>query len=485
VVRNRGSPIWEPAVSDHAALPPPPDSPSDPERTDLLFASAISTSSGGDGDSPDATALPSRLSGHSSAIAIPENVARYRVNREIARGGMGVILAAADPDLPREVAIKVLLPQHLNKPGYRERFVEEARITGMLQHPGIVPVYEVGQLPDTRPFFAMQLVEGETLDAQLAARKNPADNLPHFLQVFEGVCQTLAYAHRHGVFHRDLKPLNVMVAPFGVVKVMDWGVACRKDDPGRVQAEKKPECASGTYLPRLLDSPALSDEVIGTPAYMAPEQAQGTGRGIDERTDVFGLGGILCAILTGSPPYTGTKTRKVHARAARADLGEAFGKLDASPAARELVSLAKKCMAPHQNARPRDALEVAAALTAYIESDLRRAERDLVRFFELSPDLFCIAGMDGYFRRVNENFTRVLGYTPTELISRPFIEFVHPDDRASTSAAAEQLAYGKPVVHFRNRYRDVRGNYRWFEWEAKSIPEEGIIFAVARDVTEK
>ena len=451
-------------MSDHTVLPPPTDNPSDPERTDWLFVSASPTAS--DVIAPDTTAP--------APPPLPEFLSRYRVVREIAQGGMGAILAGFDPDLGREVAIKVLLPRHLDKPGYRERFIEEARITGLLQHPGIVAVYELGELPDTRPFFAMQLVEGETLDAQLSARKNAAENLPHFLQVFERVCQTLAYAHSRGVLHRDLKPLNVMIAPFGVVKVMDWGVATTAQS----ERPKDPRTTSVPH-PTLRD-PRAETEVIGTPAYMSPEQAQGTGRGINERTDVFGLGGILCAVLTGYPPYTGTRARKVHARAARADLAEAFGRLDASPAARELVALAKRCLAPHQSARPRNALEVASALTAYIDSDLRRAERDLVRFFELSPDLFCIAGLDGYFRRVNENFTRVLGYTPEELISRPFIEFVHPDDRANTSAEAEKLSRGLPVVRFKNRYRDVRGDYRWFEWEAKSIPEEWVIFAVAR-----
>ncbi len=467
-------------MSDHTAQSPAADSPSDPNRTDLLFASVSGSPGSSDISSPDATALPARGADAPAAAPAPEYFSRYRVVREIARGGMGAILAAADPDLAREVAVKVMLPHHLDRPGYRERFVEEARITGLLQHPGIVAVYELGELPDTRPFFAMQLVEGETLDAQLAARKNPAENLPHFLQVFDQVCQTLAYAHSRGVLHRDLKPLNVMTAPFGVVKVMDWGVACEKARGGRENggAAVVPDCANPAFP--LLPAVLAEREVIGTPAYMAPEQAQGTGRGIDERTDVFGLGGILCAILTGDPPYTGTRVRKVHSRAARADLGECFGRLDTSPAARELVALAKRCLAPHQDARPRNALEVAAALTAYLESDLRRAERDLVRFFELSPDLFCIAGMDGYFRRVNENFTRVLGYTPQELISRPFIEFVHPDDRAATTAEAAKLSRGLPVVRFRNRYRDVRGTYRWFEWEAKSIPEEGVIFAVAR-----
>lgn len=128
---------------------------------------------------------------------------------------------------------------------------------------------------------------------------------------------------------------------------------------------------------------------------------------------------------------------------------------------------------------------MATALTAYVESDLRQAERDLVRYFDLTPDLMCIAGLDGQFRRVNANFTRVLGYTSAELVSRPFIDFVHADDRANTTAEAEKLARGLPVVHFRNRYRDVRGAYRWFEWTAQSIPEENVIFAVARDITDR
>jgi serine/threonine-protein kinase len=354
-------------------------------------------------------------------------------------------------------------------------------VTGLLQHPGIIAVYEVGELEDTRPFFAMQLVVGETLDARLAARKSPTEDLPRLLHVFERVCETLAFAHSRCVIHRDLKPLNVMLAPYGVVKVMDWGVA-KLHIPGLEEIIEQADCQH-EELPAVLLGDTQFGNVVGTPAFMAPEQAAG-GR-IDERTDVFGLGGILCAILTGHPPYTGTRTRRVHSRACKADLSEAFEHLDASQAPRDLVALAKWCLAPHPQARPQNAQTVAEALAAYLESDLRHAERDMIRFFELSPDLFCIAGFDGFFRRVNENFTRVLGYTPKELISRPFIEFVHPDDRAQTQAEADKLTRGRPVVQFRNRYRDVNGNYRWFEWEAKSILKEGIIFAVARDLTDR
>jgi eukaryotic-like serine/threonine-protein kinase len=466
-------------VSDTPFIPPTvSDRASDPEGTDLHF-SAMSADSSGVTCAVDATVLPANKPVPAAPQPPPAAVGRYTVSREIAHGGMGAILAGRDPDLGRDVAIKVLLANHLGKPGYRERFVEEARITASLQHPGVVAVYDVGDLPDARPFFAMQLVDGATLDAQLAARKNPAENLPHFLAVFERVCQAMAYAHSRGVIHRDLKPLNVMVAPFGVVKVMDWGVAKVLGGPDVAPVAR--HVAADPTDPTAGDTAFGS--VIGTPAFMSPEQAQGDNGRVDERTDVFGLGGILCVLFTGQPPYPGARTRKVYARARRADLADAFARLDASPAARELVALAKRCLAPHREARPRNAQQVAAALTAYIESDLRRAERDLVRFFELSPDLFCIAGMDGYFRRVNENFTRVLGYTPAELTGRPFVDFVHPDDRASTRVETEKLARGLPVVQFKNRYRDNRGGYRWFEWEAKSIPEEGVIFAVARDIT--
>jgi serine/threonine-protein kinase len=462
----------------------PADGASDPNRTDLHLASTLSPEAS-DVRPLDASSQPPLTSTPPPPAPLVGSIGRYTVVREIARGGMGVIVEARDPLMGRNVAIKVMAESHLGKPGYRERFVEEARLTGSLQHPGIVAVYESGELPDARPFFAMRLVEGETLDAMLAARKQPADDLSHFLQIFERVCQTIAFAHARGVIHRDLKPLNVMAGPFGVVNVMDWGVSLQLRNADCGTRNENAKGASAASIPQSAFRNPQCPEVIGTPAYMSPEQAQGDSRSIDERTDVFGLGGILCAILTGQAPYAGTSTRKVCARAARADLAEAFGRLAASPAARELVKLAKWCLSPHRDARPRNASEVAGALTAYLESDLRQAARDLVRFFELSPDLFCIAGLDGYFRRVNGNFTRVLGYTPNELISRPFIEFVHPDDRASTAAEADKLSRGLPVVQFRNRYRDVRGGYRWFEWEAKSIPEEGIIFAVARDITER
>ena len=485
----RGTP-WEtdmptPPPADHEPDMPGAEgaAPLDPELTEptghgLLAAGAL----------PGATCtIPGEITpppAESSSVTPPTGLpARYTLTAEIARGAMGVVLKGRDAAFGRDVAVKVLLEPHTDKRELRRRFVEEARITARLQHPGVVAVYEVGELSDTRPFYVMRMVQGRTLAQLLEVRLDPSEDRERFLRVFEQVCQAVAYAHSQGVIHRDLKPANVMVDAFGVVNVMDWGVAKVlagspiADPPGDDHEPDEPhpdDSGAGTRFGRIL----------GTPAYMSPEQARGDIDRLDERTDVFGLGGILCSILTGQPPYAGTDGREVYRKARRSDLADAFARLDACGAEAELIGLCKRCLATAED-RPRDAGQLARELTDYLESDLRRAARDLIRFFELSPDLFGIAGLDGYFRRVNPNFSRVLGYPADELISRPFADFIHPDDRARTDAEVVKLAHGELCVRFRNRYRDSHGDYRWFEWTAKSIPDEGIIFAVARDVTDQ
>ena len=150
---------------------------------------------------------------------------RYQFLGEIARGGMGAIIKGRDTDLGRDLAVKVLLDSHKDKPDVVQRFVEEAQIGGQLQHPGIAPVYELGQFADQRPFFTMKLVKGKTLAVLLSERKSVDEDQVKLLGIFEQVCQTMAYAHSRKVIHRDLKPANIMVGAFGEVQVMDWGLA--------------------------------------------------------------------------------------------------------------------------------------------------------------------------------------------------------------------------------------------------------------------
>jgi serine/threonine-protein kinase len=307
---------------------------------------------------------------------------RYRIDGEIARGGMGCVLKGRDPDLNRDVALKVLRDELRDRPEAVRRFVEEAQIGGQLQHPGIVPIYELGTMADRRPFFSMKLVKGHTLAALLRGRERPADNLPRFLAIFEQVCQTVAYAHARGVIHRDLKPSNVMVGSFGEVQVMDWGLAKvlargeADDEPHRVQAPD--ETVVETTVRSGSDADASrAGSIIGTAAYMPPEQARGEITRVDERADVFALGSILCELLTGQPAYAGSSSSELVQRAANADLSDALAHLDACGADAELVALARSCLAPAVAARPRDAGAVAAAIGAYlagVQARLKKAE---------------------------------------------------------------------------------------------------------------
>ncbi|QEH32296.1 Serine/threonine-protein kinase PknB [Aquisphaera giovannonii] len=311
----------------------------------------------------------------------PGRPSRYQLVGEIARGGMGAIFQGRDLELGRDLAVKVIREEHRDDPEMVRRFVEEAQIGGQLQHPGIVPVHELGRLPDGRVFIAMKLVRGRTLAALLAARRGPDDDRVRFLSIFERVCQAMAYAHARGVVHRDLKPSNIMVGAFGEAQIMDWGLAKVLDqggvaDEGR-EARPRDDPAVWTLRSRSAAMESRPGSVLGTPAYMAPEQARGELDTLDERADVFALGSILCEVLTGVPAFAGESGAEAYRKAERADLSEASARLDACDADAELVGLARACLAAAPKHRPRDAGVVVARLTAYlrgVEGRLREAE---------------------------------------------------------------------------------------------------------------
>jgi serine/threonine-protein kinase len=287
---------------------------------------------------------------------LPSHAGRCALVGELARGGMGVVLKGHDPELGRDVAVKVLLDRYNDQLDVIGRFLMEAQVSGQLQHPGIVPVYDVGRLAGQRPYFTMKLVQGQTLAALLAERPDPGHDLPRFLKVFEQVCQTLAYAHSRGVIHRDLKPSNIMVGAFGEVQVMDWGLA--KILPPADGPRPRADAPVG-----LATQPGF---VVGTPAYMAPEQARGEVQHLDERCDVFGLGAILCEILTGRPPYVGRSSLEVFRQAEEGLLQDTLGRLDACGAEGDLLRLARACLAASAADRPRDAGVVAQDMSAYL-----------------------------------------------------------------------------------------------------------------------
>ncbi|MFO0950526.1 MAG: protein kinase [Isosphaeraceae bacterium] len=293
----------------------------------------------------------------------PPPLEGYEHLGRISAGGMGVVWRFHDLKCGRDLAVKVMKSKFRASPEALRRFFEEARVIGQLTHPLIVPIHTMGRLPDGRGYYTMKLVEGETLASLLRGRSDLADRRDEFVRIFHQVCQALAYAHGRGVIHRDLKPTNVMVGKHGEVQVMDWGLS--KDltaaPPGTPPEAHADGSGSGS------SDHTGAGSVLGTCSYMPPEQACGRVGEVDQRSDVFGLGAILCEILTGEPPYPrGDRSDAELLEAAReARLDHAIGRLRACGAEPDLVRLAEHCLAPERADRPADAAEVAGAVSNY------------------------------------------------------------------------------------------------------------------------
>jgi serine/threonine protein kinase/formylglycine-generating enzyme required for sulfatase activity len=232
----------------------------------------------------------------------------YSLVREIARGGMGQIYFGEDPQLKRNVAVKV---SSVSEGGEDPRFSKEAEVLAQLAHPNIVPIYNIGVDAQSRPFYSMKLIKGRTLQAVLnlirdgdaaAIKDYPRATL---LTIFRKVCDAMMFAHSKGILHRDLKPENIMVGEYGEVLVMDWGLA-------KVLGEREEQGSSVTRVNDTGDyGMTMEGEVMGTPQYMSPEQAMGMVAELDQRSDIYSLGGILYAILTLRPPIDGTTLDEV------------------------------------------------------------------------------------------------------------------------------------------------------------------------------
>jgi len=283
----------------------------------------------------------SEVGGGPPQLPLPPIVGRttYTIEGECARGGWSRILRARDNRLDRSVALKEPLRSDV---GTRWRFIREARLTAQLEHPAIIPVYEVARWSSGSPFYAMKLINGFTLARLLAATRNLQERvalLPYVVRVTEAV----AFAHSRGIVHRDIKPSNVMIACAGDVTVIDWGLAMVMGQ----DLEQPP-------------GPLRDGQVVGTPCYMAPEQARG--ETINERTDIYALGAIVYQLLTGAPPFSGSSA-SVLAQVASEPPVEVLAREPAAPP--ELAALVAQVMAPDPDRRPRSATELADALGEY------------------------------------------------------------------------------------------------------------------------
>ncbi len=285
---------------------------------------------------------------------------KYSLLEELGRGGMGTVYLAEDRVLGRKVALKVVGTGAAD-PGAAARMLREARVIARLEHPGIVPVHDAGTLPDGRMFYAMKRVDGRRLD-EIAA----ASQLPDRLRVFLRICEAAAFAHAHGVLHRDLKPENVMVGPFGEVLVMDWGLA-------KVLVDEAPDTPTGALR---TGPPASTAEgaVVGTPAYMAPEQAEGRQDGVGPTTDVYALGAILYFLLTRRPPFdSDTAGRRARGEARLAP--PAPRRVDPS-VPRPLEAVVARAMAVEPGDRYASVEELAADVARYLDGGRVLAHRE-------------------------------------------------------------------------------------------------------------
>jgi serine/threonine-protein kinase len=334
-----------------------------------------------DSDSPQTLADPTPPpQGHvllSTTAHLSEARTRYTLSRLHATGGIGRVWLAHDDRLGRDVALKELRPERTGNPVVWGRFLKEAQITGQLEHPGIVPIYELGQrVDDQAPFYTMRFIRGRTLSEAVAAfhrkRSQGEDGsleLRELLTSFVGVCNAVAYAHSRGVLHRDLKPQNVVLGDYGEVMLLDWGLA------KLMEQSEVPEDPTPLAVAAEGDGEGTKQgQVLGTPAYMAPEQAEGRLDLLSPTTDVYGLGAILYEMLTGKAPFTGTETTAVLRQVIHQTPARPCSVVPAAPAALEAVCL--KALSKKSDERYSSAKELAADVQHFLAGEPVTAYRE-------------------------------------------------------------------------------------------------------------
>lgn len=296
--------------------------------------------------------------------------ARFVLSGRLGQGSQGVVFALRDRDAQRTVALKTLNGREVERDDV-SRFLHEVQITAQLEHPGVVPVHDVGVLPDGTVFYTMKRVEGVVLTDWLAGRAGSATHRFEVIQLFLKICDTMAFAHSRGVVHRDLKPRNVMVGTYGEVLVMDWGLA-------KVVGAAEPLLKRHTdvQLSGMADHETIAGTAVGTPAYMSPEQARGQLDRVDHRSDIYGLGVLLYEMLSAASPYVRGDLRRTVAQV----VGGQWKPIDTQPACRDLprrlAAIVHKAMAHAQDARYQHVSELAADLRSFLAGEAVTAYRE-------------------------------------------------------------------------------------------------------------
>jgi serine/threonine-protein kinase len=407
---------------------------------------------------PDATnygaADPSATRG--PAVGAPTSAGlRFRILRPHAEGGLGKVSVAFDEELRREVALKEILGGQADSPESRARFLLEAEITGGLEHPGVVPVYGLGQFADGRPFYAMRFIKGASLKDAIRRfheaekdtgrdRGQRALELRRLLGRFVDVCNTVAYAHSRGVLHRDLKPDNILLGPYGETLVVDWGLA-------KVVGHQ--EWVDGsTQEPLQLASGSRSDftragSALGTPQYMSPEQAAGRLDQLGPAGDVYSLGAVLYCLLTGRPPFDGADVAAVLRQVREGSFQEPRVVNPSVP--HKLESICLKAM----SSMPEDRYPSALALADAVERWL--ADEPLSGY---AGHVFTLSA-DGRATSLSPNFEARYGWSRDEWIGKHFAPLVHPEDLPRVMLLLQKALEGEAPPAFTVRVLTKSGQY--------------------------
>ena len=381
-------------------------------------------------------------------IFVVEASERYRLKKLHAIGGIGRVWLARDQVLDRDVALKELRPERAGDSSLSTRFMQEAKITGQLEHPGVIPVYELSRPDNREPFYTMRFVKGRTL-AQAAQdyhrrrieESDEAFGFQTLLNAFVRVCQTIGYAHSRDIIHRDLKGQNVILGDFGEVVVLDWGFAKRL-------SESEPD-STCTPMPRSYPQANLSltmdGEAIGTPAYMAPEQASGKNELIDTRTDVYGLGAMLYEVLTGKAPFTGGDTTEVLVKVRNEDPAAPSKLNHEVPALLERACL--KALSKSRDDRQQSATELADEVERWQEVQRKQAEKALRDSEELYRSLVDVLPLilirkdrEGLFTFANNRACKNFGKPQEEIIGKTDFDFF-PAESAKLSQASDREVF--------------------------------------------
>jgi len=374
---------------------------------------------------------------------------RYHIERELGAGGMATVYLARDVKHDREVALKVLRPDLAAVVGEgTQRFLQEVRINARLDHPHILTLIDSGEAGG-QLYYVLPYVQGESLRDRLdRERPLPVEDA---VRMATHVLLALDYAHHRGIVHRDIKPENILLHE-GEAMVADFGIALAVRESGGV---------------RLVQSGVSA----GSPQYMSPEQATGGGA-LDGRSDLYSLGVVLYEMLTGELPHTGSTTQAL--------LSRMLTQRPTHPGA------LRDTVPPGLSAAVLKALERLPADRFASAADFVEAIKiGTAKLFEQSLDIQVVVGFDGVFREVNPALVRVLGWSAQDMTTRPFLDFVQEEDRTEALEEFGRCVAGGAVVSFENRLRHADGTTRWLQWNATPDPEARVIYATAREITDK